>query len=241
METKRAYFDDTYCFEDKAVITGCGQDENGYYLLLDQTIFYPQGGGQPSDQGNLQGTDVLIPIHQVKSMGPEIRHYTKENCNQWVDHKVKCIINRDLRLTHAKLHSAGHFIRGIVERLYPSWRAIKGHHFPDQCYVEFQSKNGAMTSVAIERLQEEIERLAQADCQIEVIQVTGDQATALCHDTPYITRGEHLVRLVQIGDFPYDACGGTHIKSVTELHGLAIMQAKVKQGRLKVKYDIQQS
>src|SRR5262245_12970008 len=137
METKRAYFEDTYLFETQALITASGQDENGHYLILDQTIFYPQGGGQPSDQGTLQGNNFQISIHHVKAMEHEIRHYTNQNYRQWVENEVKCIINQELRLLHAKLHTAGHFIRGIVESNYPDWRAVKGHHFPEQCYVEF--------------------------------------------------------------------------------------------------------
>ncbi len=48
---------------------GAGQNEVGFFILLDRTIFHPQGGGQPSDQGVLRVADLEIPIHLVKKVG----------------------------------------------------------------------------------------------------------------------------------------------------------------------------
>lgn len=46
------YLNDTYLFQSSGIIMGHGSDEKGKYVLLNETIFYPQGGGQPSDQGD---------------------------------------------------------------------------------------------------------------------------------------------------------------------------------------------
>ena len=51
MSTRRLYFESTYLFESPATILEQAEDEKGSYVVLDQTIFYPQGGGQPSDRG----------------------------------------------------------------------------------------------------------------------------------------------------------------------------------------------
>lgn len=67
--TQLSYFEDTYKFEDTAVIKANGKDENGDFLILNQTIFYPQGGGQPSDRGTIAVDGVVVPIHSVKYVG----------------------------------------------------------------------------------------------------------------------------------------------------------------------------
>lgn len=62
MATHLIYFEDTYKFIDQAIIKECNKDENGFFLILNQTIFYPQGGGQPSDQGRMEIGNLILPI-----------------------------------------------------------------------------------------------------------------------------------------------------------------------------------
>src|ERR1700722_366817 len=142
MQTQLSYFDDTYKFNDHTMIVATNKDDHGHFVILNQTIFYPQGGGQPSDQGTIQVGNVLIPIHSVKSVDNEIRHYTNQSYNHLGGQTGTCIVDQDLRLLHARLHTSGHLISNIIESHYPQWQAVKGHHFPDQCYVEFTAKNG---------------------------------------------------------------------------------------------------
>ena len=76
MSRSAAYFNNSYLFCHTTTISTTAQDENGYYIILDQTIFYPQGGGQPYDLGVAQTKEANIPIHAVKKVESEIRHYT---------------------------------------------------------------------------------------------------------------------------------------------------------------------
>jgi Ser-tRNA(Ala) deacylase AlaX len=62
MQTLLSYFEDTYKFEDHASVVASNKDEFGYFLVLNQTIFYPQGGGQPSDQGLIEVGGAVIRI-----------------------------------------------------------------------------------------------------------------------------------------------------------------------------------
>ncbi|WP_322498308.1 MFS transporter [Lyticum sinuosum] len=54
MQTIKAYLEDTYCFAGHGEVIHTGMDDKGHFFILDKTIFYPQGGGQPSDQGYLE-------------------------------------------------------------------------------------------------------------------------------------------------------------------------------------------
>ena len=59
--TKLLYLEDTYCFEGEGKFLGWGEDQKGKFLVFDQTIFYPQGGGQPSDTGTIKFSNFENP------------------------------------------------------------------------------------------------------------------------------------------------------------------------------------
>ena len=57
--TKRLYYENAYCREFDARVTGCREGKRGWEVTLDQTAFYPEGGGQPADEGTLGEAKVL--------------------------------------------------------------------------------------------------------------------------------------------------------------------------------------
>ena len=203
MNTKLQYFENTYKFNNSAAIQAAGRDNLGYFLTLDQTILYPQGGGQPSDSGTIEAGDVSIPIHLVKSVGSDVRHYTDNDYSHMVGTKGQCTVDHEKRLMHARLHTSGHLISNVVEMLYPHWRAIKGHHFPEQCYVEFSSNSLSSKEMSIESVQNELASLIEQDFVIIQQQIIGSQLKEFCPDLPYSIPVDQQVRLVSIGDLPF--------------------------------------
>lgn len=236
--THPSYFEDTYKFTDSARMTKASKDEQGNFIVLDQTIFYPQGGGQPSDQGIFQIGDTSIPIHSIKSIDQEIRHYTHQDARDFLGQKGLCILDQEKRLLHARLHTAGHLISNVVENHYPQWMAIKGHHFPEQCYVEFTIKNEAAGNISIEGINEEIEQFIGHNLVINRDQITGDKLQELCPNITYTIPKDQPIRVIRIGDFSFSPCGGTHVKNLQELKGLKITNSKIKKNNMKVYYDI---
>ncbi len=101
MKTHPSYFEDTYKFEGQAIIDAVGKDDNGPFILLNKTLFHPQGGGQPSDCGTLQQGNVIIPIHRVKTVDTMIKHYTDKEYSSLVGQEVRCSLDQERRLTHA--------------------------------------------------------------------------------------------------------------------------------------------
>lgn len=239
---KFTYYKDTYKATDVAVIESVRCDDKGYFILLDHTIFYPQGGGQPSDQGQLRSDEITILVFSTKMVDGEIRHYTDKDFTYLVGRQVSCHLDQEKRLQHSKLHTSGHLISNILESLYPSYKAIKGHHFPGECYVEFIAKNSDLKNIDLELLKREMAVVISQDQQVQSLFVTDEQFREICPDTSYSipTNRRQSIRLVKIGNFSYQACGGTHIRSTSELKSLEIVKIKAKGSSLKVYYSMEE-
>lgn len=156
MQTKPLYLEDSYQKTVKAKILEIKTDKEGKAaLIVDQTIFYPQGGGQPSDQGVIKSANCEVNIEQVLIREGEILHYGKGLQSLHVGEEVDLILDWDRRYLNMRRHSAGHivdfalFLLGYCpEKLKP----LKGDH--DQ--KPFISYEG----VVFYDFREELERLA---------------------------------------------------------------------------------
>lgn len=237
--SKFSYFECTNKFSDIAIIESVQKDEKGFYITLDHTIFYPQGGGQPSDQGRLEVNGIHIPILFVKVVNDEIRHYTDQNYDQVKWQKGCCFVNQERRLQHAKLHTAGHLLSHVVESIYSNYKAIKGHHFPNECYVEFISKNGDCEAIDLNLVNRNMTIAIHEKQAIETVFIDKDQLSEMCPDIADDINRTESIRLVRIGSFPYQPCGGTHIHTTSELRGLAVSKFKISKKIIKISYAIE--
>ena len=108
METKKLYYDDVYCRAFTARVTGCVQEKKTWLVTLDQTAFYPEGGGQPADRGTLGGAKVL----DVQERAGEIVH----TCDRAlpVGEKVAGELDWARRFDHMQQHSGEHIVSGML-------------------------------------------------------------------------------------------------------------------------------
>ena len=81
-ETRKLYYEDVYMKEFTAKVLECREAGKGYEIVLDQTAFYPEGGGQPCDLGTLNG----IAVTDVQEKDGEIVHYTEAALEAGSDH-----------------------------------------------------------------------------------------------------------------------------------------------------------
>ena len=169
----------------------------------------------------------------------EIRHYTALEYPSIVGRNCLLQIDQERRMLHAKLHTGGHLIGNIVESAYTCFQAVKGHHFPGECYVEFTVKpNPKLQEIDMVLLNQKIKELISQNLQVSKMTVTAEQLPALFPSLSYSIPPGQLVRLVKIGSFDYSPCGGTHINSSSELSDLQIIKFKTKANSLKIHYSL---
>lgn len=139
-QTRREYYEDTYRFESDAKVINTGEKDAKAFVVLDKTIFHPQGGGQPGDTGVIYSEDTEFQVSDLKLDAQTILHFGvfSKGSGFSEGQEVRLKINEENRRLFAKIHSAGHLmdvcVRNIgLTNLIPG----KGFHFPTGSYVEY--------------------------------------------------------------------------------------------------------
>ena len=179
-------------------------------VILDRTLFHVQGGGQPSDVGFIGEARVLKVVRT--EMG--IVHLVDREIDEG---PVTIEVDKELRLLHSRLHSAGHLIGASLEG--KGWTAIKGSHQPGQCRVigEKTDENAAVPEK--EAIEAQVNAWIAEELKLSVNTVDG-------------------LREVTWGDLKAYPCGGTHVQNTGELKGIVIESVKFKKGELRIAYQL---
>ena len=107
------YLNDAYLKEMDAVITEIGKESappHRWMIVLDQTIFYPRGGGQSTDQGLLFTDQWKGKVCQVLLKDGKTIHYVEGDQPPPVGTQLKGILDWNRRYLNMRLHSAGHIV-----------------------------------------------------------------------------------------------------------------------------------
>lgn len=240
-DTVLNYLANTYKFEDKGKLVRHGIDAKGVYLILNETIFYPQGGGQPADNGTIKfihDSNLLFNVQFVGFVNGKVHHYIKEEEKErlkddLIGKECELKIDKERRLTNAKSHTSGHLIASIVEQLASELIAVKGYHFPDGPYVEFKGKLSSLTSeqliakfeaIAKEKIESKTKVKAKEDDTDELLKQKQE-----C-DSEFQLQPDKKARLVEIE-------GGTHLKNLDELKEVKIRKVQTPKGNTKIGYS----
>lgn len=239
--TDLKFLDDTYLDEAEGVVMRVGKDERGPFLVLDQTIFYPQGGGQPSDTGSIRSGDSTMNVSFVGFVDGEVLHYLAEEpppAEALVGRGCALSVDRSRRLQNARVHTAGHLIAGIVDARRGPLRSVKGFHFSQGPYVEFEGTSDEATSTLLAALQAEVDAFIEGGAPVVAELVSYEELERRCWTVPsYLPRDKPL-RTVTIAGLDAVPCGGTHVASTAELGAVSLVKLKRRKGNTKISYRV---
>ena len=199
------YYRDPYLREFDAVVLRCEESKDGWNIILDQTAFYPEGGGQPCDLGTLGGVRVL----DVREKDGEVRHRCESPLP--VGETVRGILDWERRFDLMQQHSGEHLVSGLVHSRY-GYDNVGFHMGADAITIDF---NGIIDEEGLR----EIERLANEavwrNLETDIFYPDRDALSAL----PYRSKRELAgqVRLVRFPGVDLCACCGTHVKRTGEI------------------------
>jgi len=195
----------------------------GLCLELEETPFYVKGGGQLADRGHVKSDSFQADIlNVVRTPEGQILHICEVTSGRpAVNISIECFVDIKSRTLNSKLHSAGHLIDQVV-KCYKNGllKPIKGCHYPGSCFLEYEVQNLNLDDLS---------------CYIDSMLPHYIQA-----DYRYINNFDEKtnIKMLQIGSFDPVACGGTHVRSSSELKGLQVTKLKMKKGNLRISYNI---
>ncbi|MFH0988238.1 MAG: alanine--tRNA ligase-related protein [Parcubacteria group bacterium] len=236
MSTTLKYLDNTYLFASEAKVLEIRQTEKGTAVVLDETIFYPQGGGQPADIGKISSQSATFTVSDVRlDENGGVLHYGQfETGNFQKGDAVKLEINADRRKLNAKLHSAAHLIDVAVEMIgMPIIAPTKGYHFPEGPYVEYDGEIDDAASY-VPKLEEKVNELIAQKIAVEKKNYSPDEAIRKGLRAP----AGKSVRTVAFSGNAEVGCGGTHVENSGEIGGITIRKISSKKGTTKVSYQV---
>ena len=203
--TKRLYYEDAYCREFDARVTDCREGKRGWEVTLDQTAFYPEGGGQPADEGTLGEAKVL----DVKEGGEEVIHL----CDRPLEpgSAVHGTLDWDRRFRFMQQHSGEHIFSGIVHRIF-GYDNIGFHMGKDCVTVDF---SGMLSEEDIAQVERAANEAVLADLEILEDYPSREELGGLDYRSKKELEGQ--VRIITIPGSDVCACCGTHVKRTGQI------------------------
>lgn len=238
--TQLLYLEQSNLEKITARILAIQNDDEQILLRLDQTIFYPRGGGQPHDQGIIESETGRFAVNDVYFADGWVYHAGKFLTGRFdVGQDVNLILDMERRSQHAKLHTAGHLLDVAVLNLGFEMTPTKGYHYPDSPYVEYDGVIPAeIRAETKQKLDAELSRLIDEGFEIQDQLVTADQLPDLCYFVPARLPEGKPIRVVTVYDRLGCPCGGTHIKNINQLGAVTIRKIKVKSGKTRITYQV---
>lgn len=225
-------------FEISATVTAIDTDTKGMYIVFDHSLFYPQGGGQPADQGNISVNGIAYDVCDVRNIEGEVRHYVNAQSRRiQPGDTVEIRVDKSKRLLHSKYHTAGHLIAAVANNIAPELTAIKGHQFPGEAYIEF---DGIVddTDKLLQQLSAVMINSIKSDASVKTEALDSKQSKAIAENLPYALPENKSLRVCHIEGFTTVPCGGTHVKMLKEIGEIIIKKCKCKKEKTKIYYEV---
>ncbi|KAL8195728.1 hypothetical protein R6Q57_025481 [Mikania cordata] len=242
------YHHDMFNLQSTATLISSFLDGDGRHaLILDSTVFHPQGGGQPADTGlitDVSSSRFKFVVQDVRSRNGIVYHYgVFEKSAEDLEGGVQVVLSVDesRRKLNSRLHSAGHLLDVCLPKVGLSHlKPGKAYHFPDGPWVEYKGNvpHAELHSKELE-LELEANNLISRGMKVSVDIYSYEEASMLCGGAlpDYIPKGS-TPRIVKLGDFPGCPCGGTHVSNISDLVNIKVTQMRTKKGVTKVYYTL---
>ncbi len=222
--TKTLYLQDSYLKECDATIVSV---KEGKFVVLDQTIFYPKGGGQPWDTGKIVRDNDIFNVVYVGKFSGEVSHEVDRLGLQDGD-QIHCILNWQRRYRLMQSHTAAHVFASLLCK--ETGALITGNQLGED-KIRFDFSLEEYSREILERHIEKTNQLLGKDVPVkwyelpkeEAMKIPGivKMAKALPPDIPSL-------RIIEITGVDKQADGGTHVRSLKEVGPIKLLKTENK-------------
>ena len=243
MATKLIYLDDFDVVEGTAEVIDVGSTEDGRLdVVLNETCFYPRGGGQDWDTGTIICGDATFQVEEVRLDDTgTVHHIGRFTAGAFDSHaEVICTVDPERRAVNTRLHSAGHLVDLAVDRAGMGWRPVRGAHYPHMSFVEYSGEATPEQSESIRaQVQATVDEVIAAAPENEIRFMPVSEMHAICRHVPDNIPANKPARVVIYNGNYGIPCGGTHVKKLDQIGNITITKIKSKKGVVKVSYSVE--
>lgn len=204
-------------------------------VVLDQTYFYPEGGGQEADHGTIGGYEV----HDVQKVGTVVAHVVRGDASRLVGAKVKCEIDAARRDALTRNHSATHIVLGAARKVLGNhvWQA--GAHKGQELARLDITHYDALTDEEIAKIEDQANGRVLQDGLVRSKFMPRDLAEQKYGFRLYqggsVPGGE--LRVVEFPHWDVEACGGTHVANAADVGLIKILRTtRIQDGVVRIEY-----
>ncbi|HEX5768692.1 MAG TPA: alanyl-tRNA editing protein [Burkholderiales bacterium] len=208
-------------FRDDAYLAACeatvvSVHENA--VELDRTVFYPLGGGQAGDTGRIGGWRVL----DTRKSANSVLHLLEPGAKPSPGEKLEVRIDWERRYRLMRLHTALHVLGAVVKAPVTGGRIAE-----DKAHLDFDIEMDKLVKDEIEARVNELIAAGRATSSYWISDAELDARPELVRTMSVVPpRGEGRVRLLEIPGIDLQACGGTHVRNISEIGRLAVARIR---------------
>ncbi|PGC65488.1 alanyl-tRNA editing protein [Bacillus toyonensis] len=222
---QKLYYIDAYTkdFTTKIIKQDYDKEDN-LYVVLNETAFYPTGGGQPYDIGTLNGTLVT----NVEEVNGEIRHFIAE---QLETAEVEGKINWERRFDHMQQHAAQHILSAAFWDHF-NIPTIGFHLGKETVTIDLETEN--LPAETIEKAVQIANNIVFENHPIRIQWMNLEEAKTLpLRKEPTLSEN---IRVVIIENFDYNGCGGTHPRRTGEVGLIQVLNWERNKGGIRLTF-----
>ena len=204
--TEKLFYEDSHRTGFTAKVISCEEAKDGYRVVLDQTVFFPEGGGQYADTGVL-GTVNVTDVHEKDDV---IYHYTTAPLE--VGSIVTGKINWEERFEKMQQHTGEHIVSGIVHERF-GYNNVGFHLGADY--------DGTISKEQLKEIEAAANEAVYQDLEIEILYPSKDELKDMDYRSKIEIEGQ--VRIVKIPGYDVCACCAPHVKTTGEIGAVKLV------------------
>ena len=220
--TEKLFYQDPHLFEFSAKVLSCTPEKGSYAVVLDRTAFYPEGGGQLTDLGQIDG----VPVIFVKEMDGGIRHY----CTSPLEpgRTVTGRVDRERRLDLMQQHSGEHIASGLICRHF-GCDNVGFHISEDFVTIDY---NVPISWEELKTVEDEANRAVWENKPVHIWVPSSEELKALEYRSKKELEG--AVRIVEYPGVDICACCGTHVTYTGEVGLIKFVSLQSHRGGVRI-------
>jgi alanyl-tRNA synthetase len=214
--TKLLYYDDKWLFEFSAKIAAVGEFKGKPAVELDQTAFYPEGGGQPADRGVVGGVTVL----DCQKTDGTIWHILEKPLSTQIGGTVSAQVDGERRFHNMQKHTGQHLLSAVF--LKEGWPTVSVHFGEEESTLDLSGRE--LSVEVLKKIEERANRLVFQNIPVKIFWATEEELPALGLRKMPEVFGKY--RIVEIEGIDRSACGGTHLDSTGQIGMIKILSTE---------------